>query len=164
MSDWITPKTDWSASDYWNTTDYNRIVNNMYFLKDYVQKLFLAFDLQDMQKEKKYYEYWFAEEMNLIEQNLVILNEHTYNYDIGDTVTYVHDGKVQTPEELNRIESTLLKIYNSVQGQILIMRHLPYIKLGGQKPWGKRGHVVNEEIEYYRCDWRLGLTKGGFKI
>ena len=32
---WIEPKTDWVSTDYFNIEDYNRIIGNIIYLKDF---------------------------------------------------------------------------------------------------------------------------------
>lgn len=44
MAEWLTPKTDWKESDYFNIEDYNRIKNNIAYLKVFTDKLFSGFE------------------------------------------------------------------------------------------------------------------------
>ena len=37
---WQEPKTDWSADDYINIADYNRIIGNIAYLHDLQQELY----------------------------------------------------------------------------------------------------------------------------
>lgn len=39
---WIQPKTDWVATDYFNAEDYNRIKNNIAYLKNFTDDLFVG--------------------------------------------------------------------------------------------------------------------------
>ena len=82
---WITPKTDWVSTDYFNIEDYNRIIGNIRYLKDFAEELFKALDTLDMGEEKTYVSMIYAREMNAIESNLEIINANTYGFDIGDT-------------------------------------------------------------------------------
>lgn len=78
---WIQPKTDWVSADYFNPEDYNRIVGNLYFLKEMGEKLFGTISLIPMSSEKTFTSTIYASEINNIEKNLVRLNTYTYGFD-----------------------------------------------------------------------------------
>ena len=40
MAEWITPKIDWTASDAFDYTQYNRVTGNITFLKAFADDLF----------------------------------------------------------------------------------------------------------------------------
>lgn len=131
-SDWLPPKTDWTADDYFNAKDYNRIVGNMYFLYVYMDKLF--FDLTDISKadDKTYESLIYAREINDIEQTLERLNLETYKFDIGETKTYKANKATPLWTEFNRIESAMLLLYNTMIAHKEALPRL-VIKLGSQK-------------------------------
>lgn len=158
MANWIAPKTDWVASDYFNVEDYNRIVGNIIYLQYLAKTLFAEFDIRGMVEEKTYYSNFYASEMNLIEENIEIINHNTYGFNIGETKEYRVNEPTPNYDEFNRIESASLRIFNALYGQSVIMQHLA-ITLS-RKSLGKRGHIVFEEPIAHRLDYRLGTDKG----
>ncbi len=68
MSTWVTPKTNWVSTDYFNITDYKRIVGNIEYLKDLANKLFnYETKLNSIPAEKQYTSMIYADEINTIE-------------------------------------------------------------------------------------------------
>ena len=79
MSEWITPKTNWEPSDKFNFTDYNRIRNNLIYLKERANRLIRPFEIEDMGEDITYYlAYWDVQFFNAIEKNLDIISENAY--------------------------------------------------------------------------------------
>lgn len=114
---WIQPKTNWTASDRFNISDYNRIKGNLDFLKDKAETLYMSFDTQDMGPEKNYVDYIYASEINKVEENLEKINQNIFTQDFGDRQTFVPNGVFITYDELNRIESAILNMYNLLDRQ-----------------------------------------------
>lgn len=112
---WIQPKTDWVASDYFNADDYNRIIGNVTHLKAYLDALFVGLDISSMGEEKHYLSLIYAREINAIESNVKLLNDNSYGFNIGETKTYKPNGKTFTYEDLNRLESAILRLYEMAQ-------------------------------------------------
>ena len=108
---WIEPKTNWVSTDAITSDDYNRIAGNLYFLKDYIERLFGDVGLIAMQTDKDYASRIYAREMNAVESNLDALNNASYDLDIGTAETYVSNGNTPLYVELNRIESATKKMY-----------------------------------------------------
>lgn len=129
---WITPKTDWVATDRISATDYNRIINNLQYLKDLSKKLFSEIEIEDMGTDidRSYKPY--ASMFNRIENNLETINENTLNFDIGDTQSYTSNGRTIDYNEINRIEQAMLLLYNTIYWSVEAMPKLP-MKLGGEK-------------------------------
>lgn len=132
MGVWIEPKTDWSANDYLNATDYNRIVGNMAYLKAFLDTLFNGLTDITTMEEKTYTSLIFAREINAIETALQTLNLETYRFDIGNPMEYMANGKTIDYNELNRIESAMSKLNVQMVNHKENLTRLAFI-LGNQK-------------------------------
>ncbi len=133
---WEEPKTDWSATyndsglfigDFFNVTDYNRIKNNLLYLRELatelminVPKIVVGEDkhLPDNENPDIDNDYFYADEINLIEDGLKSLDERFTFVDFGDKQIFYDNGKFIDAAELNRIEKAELKMYNLLQGSI----------------------------------------------
>ncbi len=114
---WVQPKTDWNASDRFNMTDYNRIKGNLNFLHARAEQFYSDFGIIDMGEDKGYADYPYAREINNFEKNLETINKSVYTQDIGDTATFYSNGAFIQWNELNRIESATLRIYEMLNRQ-----------------------------------------------
>ena len=112
-----TPKIDWKTEDYFNIEDYNRIKNNLAYLKEYSLELYNEYEIKDMGSDVTYSDLPYAEMINAIEDNLETIAKNTVNVDIGETRNYSDNDYFPNFEEINRIESGILKIYNYLYGQ-----------------------------------------------
>lgn len=130
--EWITPKTDWAATvdesgqytgDFLNIEDYNRIKNNIEFLAS-VAKQYWPVVIRTM-PDKTYEEYPYADEINQIADNLEAINEYV-NCEIGTKTEYTANGAYIGYEDLNRIESACLDIYEALQGLYTKPPRLPF--------------------------------------
>ena len=130
--DWITPKTDWISTDYFNIEDYNRIIGNIRYLKALAEALFKSFDTLSIGEEKTYVSMIYAREMNAIESNLEIINANTYSFNIGETQTFQANKSTPLWSEFNRIESACLLLYNTMTAHKNALPRLAFT-LGGQK-------------------------------
>lgn len=134
--EWIEPKTDWDSTDYFNIEDYGRIVNNIAYLKRYVQEILI--DIQgsdfseDIINDKTYSSMIYASEINAIEDKLEELNLKTYGINIGEKQVYYANAKTMDYNELNRIENACLNIYKTISSHINEIQRFPFT-LGGQK-------------------------------
>lgn len=129
---WIEPRTNWKVGDFFNIQDYNRIKNNLSFLHEYALTLFTPFEIEDMGKDKTYSDLFYANEMNVFENNLETINTHTYNLPIGQKTTYRPLGYVPTADEFLRIEKSILKIYETMVVHEQNLTRLSFI-LGNMK-------------------------------
>lgn len=128
--EWITPKTNWKATDYVNIDDYNRWISNIAYLRDMAIKVYKDFQIEDMGASKSYEDYPYANEINTIERNLTTICKNTYPFAIGDQQTYYPNQVTLDWKEINRIESASLTIYNNLLGQINGRKRLAF-RLGG---------------------------------
>ena len=108
---WIQPKTDWESSDRFNASDYNRIKGNLNFLHERAEQFYPNFGIIDMGADKGYADYPYAKEINNFEKNLETINKNVYTQNIGMTSTFYSNGAFIQWNELNRIESATLRLY-----------------------------------------------------
>ena len=129
---WIEPKTDWVASDFVNSEDYNRIIGNISYLKAKLDALFLSIRKLTLSEEKAVKSLIYAREINSIEQSLETLNIDTYNFDIGETKEYLPNTRTIDFVELNRIESAIFMLYKQMENHKHNLTRLAFT-LGNQK-------------------------------
>lgn len=115
---WLDPKTDWVSTDKINFSDYNRIKNNIAYLKDKAFELCVPFEFQEMGSDKaSYYDIPYADEFDNLERNLDAFKDNLYPFWLGDTKEWVENQYTPTYEDLNRIESACFTIYNGLKRQ-----------------------------------------------
>ena len=129
---WIDPKTNWTAKDFFNAEDYNRIIGNLNYLKDFSFKMFKEFISEDLGEEKNYESFIYAREINNIENNLDELNSATYRLSIGNKTVYQDNGNTPIFVEYNRLETAIMRLYNMMKSHYGSLDRLS-IRLGGQK-------------------------------
>lgn len=127
---WEEPKTDWIASDYYNITDFSRMVGNIEVLAELVDKLHHPLSITAISTAKDYSSFIYASEFNSIENNLEKVND--YNFNIGKTQSYMVNGKTPNYTEFNRIESASLKIHEYLLAERDNCQRLEFT-LGGAK-------------------------------
>jgi hypothetical protein len=130
---WIEPKTNWNAQDFFNINDYNRIINNVHCLKVLAVEILEGHNTPSNEiVEKNYTSMIYASEINAIENDIDAFNETTYRLGIGDKKTYYPNEKTMDYIELNRIESACLILYNTLVAHKTALPSLEFT-LGGQK-------------------------------
>ena len=132
MAEWLTPKTDWRESDYFNIEDYNRIIGNISYLKSLADELFVLQNSSSLGDEKGYASMIYASEMNNVEDALESLNLETYGFEIGEKQTFKANGSTLLWSEFNRIESAILLLYKTMKAHKDSLPRLAF-SLGGQK-------------------------------
>ena len=95
-------------------SDYNRIKENIEFLKELAYTLYFPFPLEDMGEDKAEEEYPYADEINRIADNLELLAAGSYHVDVGPKTVYEENGPYIAYEDLNRIESATLQLYENM--------------------------------------------------
>ena len=143
MTAWITPKTDWYGNtdengvyhgDRFNASDYNRIKNNLQFLHYLALKMQEAFQITDMGPDKQYDDFPYADEINLIEDNLDAIAQNTFMKDYGEKTIFNDNGRFIDYNELNRIEKATLDLYDKLMNKFSGRRMLTFM-------FGMRGGV-----------------------
>ena len=123
---WITPKTNWNGGtaadgtyigDRFNAVDFNRIKNNLDYLRELAIKLYDEFAINDLGSDRTPADYFYADEINRLEENLTIINNNTLKRHYGTAPTYTNNGRTMDFTELNRLESAILDLYNRLTNQ-----------------------------------------------
>ena len=118
---WIAPKTDWKGNtdtdgnyigDRFNAVDFNRIKNNLDYLRDLAIKLYDEFTINVLGSDRTPADYFYADEINQLEENLTTINNKTLKRSYGTAPTYVDNGRTMDFMELNRLESAMLDLYD----------------------------------------------------
>lgn len=112
--EWLPPKTNWTAEDYFNAIDYNRIIGNIRYLKVLADELFTSEREISRKAKKDYMSLIYAKEINEIEKDIDTLNNSTYLLNIGVRKTYKANGQTPDYNEYNRIEGACLRLYNEL--------------------------------------------------
>ena len=129
---WTTPKTNWSKTDFFNLSDYNRLKNNLSYLKALADELYTQFSMPDLGSDVTDYEHiWTPTEFNNIETALEnIFKASSLSISIGSKTTFSYNGLFIQYGELNRIESAMLHMLDRMENQSKSRKHLSYT-LGG---------------------------------
>lgn len=122
---WTTPKTDWYGAvvngvytgDRFNAVDFNRIKNNLVYLRDLAVKVYEEFSITAIGADKTTADYFYAEEINKMEQNLATINAKTLKMSYGTAPTYSDNGRTMDYAELNRLEGAILDLYDKLTNQ-----------------------------------------------
>ena len=123
---WVTPKTDWNGDtaadgtyigDRFNAVDFNRIKNNLDYLRELAIKLYDKFDINALGSDRTPADYFYADEINQLEENLTIINNNTLKRYYGTAPIYVDNGRTMDFAELNRLEGAILDLYGKLTNQ-----------------------------------------------
>lgn len=123
---WETPKTDWYGAvdsegvytgDRFNASDFNRIKNNLDYLRDLAIKLYDEFSIISLGDDRTPADYFYADEINQLETNLNTVNDNTLKRSYGTAPTYVDNGNVMDYIELNRLEGAILDLYDRLTNE-----------------------------------------------
>lgn len=123
---WQTPKTDWHGAtdsegnytgDRFNAVDFNRIKNNLSYLRDLASRLYDEFSIVSLGEDRTPKDYFYADEINQLEENLKTVNNSSLKRDYGNPPTYVDNGNVMDFRELNRLEGAILDLYDSLTNE-----------------------------------------------
>lgn len=127
VSKWSAPRINWKQTDRFNYIDYNRIKNNLEYLHEKAVELYKHFDVQDMGDDYISYEqYFYADQFNLFERNLEIINSNAFIQNFGESQTFYSNGVFIDYNELNRIENAILSIKTILDNQEAGLRRLPF--------------------------------------
>ena len=123
---WETPKTNWNGDvneegiyigDRFNAIDFNRIKNNLEYLRELAVSLYKDFPINILGSDRTPSDYFYADEINLLENNLQIINTNTLKRSYGTPPTYTDNGKTMDFKELNRLERAMLDLYNRLTNE-----------------------------------------------
>ena len=122
---WSTPKTDWNGEtvdgvytgDRFNAVDFNRIKNNLEYLRELAIKMYDEFAIQSVGSDKTVKDYFYADEINQLEENLETLNTNTLRMSYGSAPVYNDNGTTMDFNELNRLEGATLDLYDRLTNE-----------------------------------------------
>ena len=123
---WSTPKTNWwgrvneegvYSGDRFNAEDFNRIKNNLDYLRNLAIKMYEEFSLVSLGQDRVAGDYFYADEINQLEENLDTLNENTLQRNYGSAPVYFENGNTMDFTELNRLDSAILDLYDRLNNQ-----------------------------------------------
>ena len=132
---WETPKTDWYGrrnaegvyvGDRFNATDFNRIKNNLQHLRDMAITLYDDFNIVSLGADRTPADYYYADEINQLEENLNTINRNTIRKSYGTAPLYVANGMTMDFTELNRLEGAILDLYVLLENQAMNRRMLTW--------------------------------------
>lgn len=123
---WQTPKTDWHGAvnasgeyvgDRFNAVDFNRIKNNLAYLRELAIRLYNEFSIHALGSDRTPKDFFYADEINQLEENLNTINRNTLKRSYGVAPTYMANGKTMDFAELNRLESAILDLYDRLTNE-----------------------------------------------
>lgn len=122
---WSTPKTDWNGEtvdgvyigDRFNAVDFNRIKNNLEYLRDLAIKMYEEFSIQSLGSDRTPKDFFYADEINTLEDNLKTINNNSLKRSYGNVPVYVDNGNTMDFKELNRLESAILDLYEKLTNE-----------------------------------------------
>ena len=129
---WEEPKTNWTRNDRFDAPNYNRIKNNLLFLHNMAETLYQPFVIGEMGEDKDYASFYYADEINLLADNLERICANIYPIAIGTKTVYVQNQAFIGYEDLNRIEGAFLRIYTLLKEQKANKSRLGF-RLGNMK-------------------------------
>lgn len=122
---WSTPKTDWNEEtvdgvyigDRFNAVDFNRIKNNLEYLRELAIKMYEEFSIQSLGSDRTPKDFFYADEINALEDNLKTINNNSLKRSYGNVPVYVDNGNTMDFKELNRLESAILDLYEKLTNE-----------------------------------------------
>lgn len=126
MSNWQTPKTDWYGErdkqgvytgDRFNAKDFNRIHQNIQYLKEFAEKLYSDVPSIPTIRTVQVGDFVYADEINQIEDNFKRIAKFTFNRNYGSCPVYHDNDSFIDFRELNRLESAILDMYDRLNNQ-----------------------------------------------
>ena len=122
---WSTPKTDWNGEtvdgvyigDRFNAVDFNRIKNNLEYLRELAIKMYEEFSIQSLGSDRTPKDFFYADEINALEDNLKTINNTSLKRSYGNVPVYVDNGNTMDFKELNRLESAILDLYEKLTNE-----------------------------------------------
>lgn len=158
MAEWLRPKIEWESTDYFNASDYNRIVNNVLYLEELANHTIGVLNYRGMTEEKHNLDMLYAREMNAIEENIEKIDAF-YKID-NKIVRYSDNGTFLTYAELNRLEALIYMLYVTMKSQLSFAKHLSF-KLGSRN-FAPKTTIEDYTEDLYRLAYILG-QKGDIK-
>ena len=123
---WVTPKTDWHyeldsdglyIGDRFNAVDFNRIKNNLEYLRGLAIKMYDEFTIHALGTDRTPKDYFYADEINQLEENLNTVNQKSIKGAYGNAPSYTANGNIMDFTELNRLEGAIFDLYDKLSNQ-----------------------------------------------
>ena len=112
---WITPKTNWTSSDYYNFADLNRVENNINELRIYLVSIGYVIPVITVNTTRINTSYDLVSSINRIENNInTIRLAFVTPGDWQSTIVWDHTVKF-TEVSANRWESSVFSLYTLAQ-------------------------------------------------
>lgn len=129
----ITPKTDWVGTDYINFTDYNRICNNLNWVKDEANELGFSYpEWEVMTLATDYSDKSYADMWNTVVDNYNLLDDIYPNFEPIEDVFSVN-GYYIAYGTLNTLERNILLLDTVLSVAIANIPRLAIILGGNNK-------------------------------
>lgn len=126
-------KTNWTALDRFNYSDYNRIRGNLYSLWQRSCQFFGYIEIVDMGSDINTYEgFWDVNYFNAWEANLETLDKHMLSVGYGQRQVFFENGPFIRWDELNRIEGAIFDMNDMLDRLEAGLDHLAF-RLGNHK-------------------------------
>lgn len=112
MPSWLTPKTDWASSDYYNYSALDRVENNTEYLKDYFITLGYIPSTTTFVTGRTKESLVYYDDMNRIENNIKALKDCSYTPLVwtNPVTNWISAYKVFGYTDANRLESNLVNL------------------------------------------------------
>jgi hypothetical protein len=80
-------------------------------------KLYDEFSIVSLGDDRTPVDYFYADEINQLEENLNTINSKTLKRAYGDSPVYIENGNTMTYAELNRLEGAILDLYDRLSNE-----------------------------------------------
>jgi hypothetical protein len=129
---WITPKTNWQATDVFDLTpDYQRIRGNILHLQDMARPLYPPVILADMANHD-IKDIPGVEFFSHVDGNVDILLNNTFRPPRTELArSYAVNGRAWNSDDLNRIEGAQLSLFRILYAQDEARPNLAFVMGGG---------------------------------
>lgn len=104
---YITPKTDWEATDPITPTDYNRIKNNLVYINDLFNSMYPNPYTFNPGEDIGDHEFYKASKFNMFEDCVEHLQRSGRIYTFGERSYYEDNGRMPNYNQLNRLEKCI---------------------------------------------------------
>lgn len=157
------PKTNWVAADFFNYTDYTRIVENIKEIKNLSDEVFSGVpELDQMDSKTNYAAIPYSKDFNAINNNIDNINGATYKFSLPVKEVYTDNNFFPDYQAFNRMETFCYLIYNPLISLIYSLEHLEITF--GRHQLGIRIKYNKEEVIEHQLQFKLGAGKGVISI
>lgn len=126
---YIEAKTDWTSSDKFNISDYNRIHGNLNLIKDTIERIYKQIETEDMEEkipDGSYTSYWDVNYFNAFEKNVATMEKALGTNWTGFSKTFYPNGVFIDWQELNRIEKSIADMVERLNREIAGLERITF--------------------------------------